>query len=187
MKTILFVVLFAAVAVFILRATLARAQGVNGFMANNQKTADALTDEKLNRFLVFWKVREEFSRRATPSVLRGLRDGGLDGALSVATSSTNTQVFTNAEEAAAAQSGLTVREGMALFMLLSTHYMGVYSATMHSDVASRERDLASRREAFRQMYGTQALALVTRHEDQFIPLVTKQMEAYKEQMRAVGP
>lgn len=72
MKTILFVVLFAAVAVFILRATLARAQGVNGFMANNQKTADALTDEKLNRFLVFWKVREEFSRRATPEVSESL-------------------------------------------------------------------------------------------------------------------
>jgi len=178
MKSLLFLALLLGTAWLIFRVIPARAQGVDRFIAGNKKTAATLTDERLDRFLVFWRVREESSRSARPSVLRGLRAGGFDGAKSAAQSPETAPVFANAEEAAAAESGLSVQEGMALFMLLSSHYMGIYSATNRNDAAH----LASVRSTFDQMYGAAALALVTRHEGQFTSLIQKQMETLRKQM-----
>lgn len=159
----------------------ARAQGVEAFMAGNAKTAAELTDEKVERFLVFWKVRAEFSSAATPSVLRGLKDGGYDGV--VAAAQQNAGVFKSAEEAAAAKSGLSEREGLALFMLLATHYQSIYAATnSHNDAW-----LATTRAAFARRHGQAALDIVTRHEREALALVAQRNEALKAQMQNVGP
>ena len=155
----LLIIVFVVVAVLALRAILARLPALAPLLANHQKTADGLTDEKLERFFVFWKLRDELSRGARPFVLQGLQGNGYRG---------------------------VVEAGMALFFLLSNHYLSVHSAMNRDDVdaAGREVDLASRREQFGRLYGAAALKLVTRHEAQFMPLVAKQMEAFKEDSSA---
>ncbi len=182
----LLIIVFVVVAVLALRAILARLPALAPLLANHQKTADGLTDEKLERFLVFWKLRDELSRGARPFVLQGLQGNGYRGVVEAGSTPSVARIFAEAEQKAAAESGLTVKEGMALFFLLSNHYLAVFSATNRDDVdaAGREADLASRREQFGRLYGAAALAIVTRQEAQFLPLVAKQMEAFKEDVRA---
>jgi hypothetical protein len=185
MQSLLIIVFFVVAGVLAVRAMLARVPALAPLLAN-QKTADGLTDEKLERFLVFWKVRDELSQGARPFVLQGLQGNGYRGVVDAGSTPSVARIFAEAEEKAAAESGLTVKEGMALFFLLSNHYLSVHSAMNRDDVdaAGREADLASRREQFGRLYGAAALELVTRHEAQFLPLVAKQMEAFKEDLRA---
>ena len=164
------------VVTIVLFAVKARAQSVEDFTAGNQKTAAELTDEKVEKFLVFWETRSEFTRSATPSVMAGLKDGGYGGAIAAA--QRRSKIYKSADEAAAAQSGLSEREGMALFMLLVNYYHSIYAATN----SHNEQWLASTRDLFGRLYGAAALELVKRHEAQAVPLVAAQMQAFKTQM-----
>jgi len=186
MQSLLIIVFLVVAGGLAVRAMLARVPALAPLLANHQKTANGLTDEKLERFLVFWKVRDELSRGARPFVLQGLQGHGYRGVVDAGSTPSVARIFAEAEEKAAAESGLTVKEGMALFFLLSNHYLSVHSAMNRDDVdaAGREADLASRREQFGRLYGGVALELVTRHEAKFLPLVAKQMEAFKEDLRA---
>jgi hypothetical protein len=156
-------------------APIAQAQAGAQFVAKNREVAQRLTDEKLEKFLVFWSVRDRLSRSAREPRLLVQRDGGYGGVVPTGKSPKNTKLFPSPEDAAAAQSGLTVEEGMQLFLLLVTHYNGIYAATN----SKNDQWLAQVRQQFGSWYGPEALALVTRHEKAFVELVAKQMEAFK--------
>ncbi len=182
MKLVLAAAVALVAALLVFRSSRARGQTLEKFIASSKQTAAGLTDEKLTRFKIFWQTRSEFARRARPAVLAGLVDGGYTGAVSAAGAAGAASVFKTAEEAAASKSGLTVNDGMAIFMLVTTYYNGVYSATNAHD----EVQLAAVRESFEMLHGAAALALVKRHEAEFLPLVTDQVEAMKADMRANG-
>jgi hypothetical protein len=174
-----------AVATIVLAAPAALAftpEEIQAFQQKRRQLAEQLTEDRLLKFKVFWSVRNTEGSKARLAVLRGVNEAGYTGAMAAAHSGDTAKQLDGADEVAAKKSGLGVQEGRDLLDLLGQYYMGVYSGIENKD----DKGLRITRERFGRDFGASTLALVQKHEAEFMPVIAAWVNDTKQQMRDAG-